>query len=910
MDIASILTDILIVLVAAKVAAEIADRIGIPAVVGEIVAGILIGPSVLGMVGGEDEVLRVLGELGVILLLLQVGLEMDLVELGKVGRSSLSVAVVGVVAPLALGFGAMELVGDDFNTALFVAAALTATSVGITARVFGDLRALATTEARVVLGAAVADDVIGLVVLTVVVRLVTVGSVSLVAIAGIIVLAIGFLVVVGALGLRFTAPLFGLVERVSRSTGTLVAIAFAFTLAFARLADAARLAPIIGAFVAGIALSRTPQADRIERELAPVGHLFIPVFFLTIGIDVDVSAFAQVSVLRDAAILLVVAIVGKLVSSIGMIGSPGDKLLIGLGMLPRGEVGLIFATIGLQNGVLGEDLYAALLLVVLVSTLITPPLLKLRYNQLRGRSSRPGVAAGTPPPDQGWLVVRDGEIRLTAAPPDDAGTLIGLRAAVLAGRHHPEDELVAWLSGLPGEDLDWDDDEHEALLDLIERGNARSWRFLLSTGVLDRSLPELAAAMRDRESEPFALDALAAYRMPSLETLRSLDPDEPLARVARGLPDLDAVLLALLLVEATESTVGPDRVAEATLRRLEVPAPRATRILDLVADGGRLLWGAALRPGAMTRKAVLPLADHLESPEQAREAYVVAALRHADGERWEKERLRELHELVLAALSEASLSGSEARSLLRHRRSEAAELAADPRLAGRIEHAPASYVLREGAEAVARVAGLVQPLPGPDAANVVVTPAGEGSWRVDVGARDRDGLLATVTGVLAARGLDVRHAVVATWDDGGAVESLDVTAPSAPDAAALAAAIGAAFKEPLVAESNPDAVVTFDDHSSPWHTICEIEAPERPGLLHELATACTAIGASVVAASAGSSGDDAVDTFELMAADGGKLTPAERHELVATVRDGVALDPRRFRGGFVRRKPAATVSTP
>lgn len=907
MDIASILTDILVVLVAAKLAAEVADRIGIPAVVGEIVAGIIIGPSVLGIVG-TDEVLRVLGELGVILLLLQVGLEMDLVELGKVGRSSLSVAVVGVVGPLVLGFAAMELVGDEFNTALFVAAALTATSVGITARVFGDLRALATTEARIVLGAAVADDVIGLVVLTVVVRLVTEGSVSLLSVVGIIAVAVGFLVVVGALGLRLAGPFFGVVERFSRSTGTMVAVAFAFTLAFARLADAARLAPIVGAFVAGIALSRTSQADRIERELAPVGHLFIPVFFLTIGIDVDVTAFAKVSVLRDAAILLVVAAIGKLISPIGAFGAKGDKLLIGLGMLPRGEVGLIFATIGLQNGVLGDDLYAALLLVVLVTTLITPPLLKMRYGQILKKERGPGVAAGTAPPDGGWLAVRNGEIVLTAEPPDEAGTLIGLRAAVLAGRNHPDDDLVAWLSALPGEDLDWDVDEHEALLDVIERGNARSWRFLLSTGVLDRSMPELAGALRDRESEPFALDALAAYRMPSLETLRSLDPDDPLGTECRRLTDLDAVLLALLLIEATESTVGPAKVAAATLRRLEVPGPTAARIQALVEDGGRLLWGAALRPGALSRTSVVPLAGHLDDPEEAREAYVVAALRHRDGARWEKERLRELHELVQAALAEPALSGAEARSLIRHRRAEAAEMAGEPGLAGRIERAPVSYVLREGAAAVARVSALVEPLPKDGVANVVVTSAGEGTWRVDVGARDRPGLLAIVTGVLAEAGLDVRHAVVATWDDGGAVQSMDVASSHAPDAEALRAAIAAAFKGTLEARPNPDAVVTFDDDSSPWHTICEVEAPERIGLLHELATACTAIGASVVAASAGSVGAEALDTFELVSAGEGKLDAAERAALVEAVRDGVVLDPRRFRSGFVRRKNASPVA--
>src|SRR3954465_11579323 len=236
MAIGTVLTDILVVLVAAKLAAEIADRIGTPAGVGEILAGIVVGPSLLGLVGDGDEVLRTLGELGVILLLLEVGMEMDLRELGAVGKASLATATVGVIVPMVLGIGAMELIGQDFKTSLFVGAALTATSVGITARVFGDLRALATTEARVVLGAAVADDVMGLVVLTVVVRLVTGGSVSAAAGLGIVAVAIGFLVSGATAGLRIAGPLFALVERASRSTGTLVATALAFALAFARLA--------------------------------------------------------------------------------------------------------------------------------------------------------------------------------------------------------------------------------------------------------------------------------------------------------------------------------------------------------------------------------------------------------------------------------------------------------------------------------------------------------------------------------------------------------------------------------------------------------------------------------------------------------------------------------------------------
>ena len=180
-DLARLLLDLLIVIAAAKLAAEGAERIGIPAVLGEIVAGILVGPSVLGLVelGGERGVsLGVLAEIGVLLLLVQVGMEMDLAELGRVGRASMLVAVIGVAVPFVAGAGAGVGLGFDTETAIFLGAALTATSVGITARVFGDLRALATIEARIVLGAAVADDVLGLIILTVVVKVVTGDSVT------------------------------------------------------------------------------------------------------------------------------------------------------------------------------------------------------------------------------------------------------------------------------------------------------------------------------------------------------------------------------------------------------------------------------------------------------------------------------------------------------------------------------------------------------------------------------------------------------------------------------------------------------------------------------------------------------------------------------------------------------------
>src|SRR5947207_12404645 len=207
MTVTQVLLDILVVLLAAKAAAEVAERVGVPPVVGEILAGIVIGPSVFGFVQGED-VLRVLAELGVILLLLDVGLEMDIAELGAVGRSSLAVATIGVIIPFAGGYGMGTLLGMTAKEALFVGAALTATSVGITARVFGDLRALSSIEARTVLGAAVADDVMGLVILTVVVRLVTQGSVRVTTVASVIAVGILFLVGTLFLGVRLAPSVF------------------------------------------------------------------------------------------------------------------------------------------------------------------------------------------------------------------------------------------------------------------------------------------------------------------------------------------------------------------------------------------------------------------------------------------------------------------------------------------------------------------------------------------------------------------------------------------------------------------------------------------------------------------------------------------------------------------------------
>jgi Kef-type K+ transport system membrane component KefB/predicted amino acid-binding ACT domain protein len=906
MDIAEILRHILIVLVAAKLAAEVAERLGIPAVVGEIVAGILIGPSLLNAVGGGDEVLRTLGEIGVILLLLDVGLEMDLGELSKVGRTSLLVAVIGVAAPMVLGFGAMELMGEDFNTALFVGAALTATSVGITARVFGDLRAIATTEARVVLGAAVADDVMGLVVLTVVVRLVTEGSVSVLAVGGIILVALAFLVLGVLIGLRAAPALFGAIDRVSRSTGTLVAIALAFTLAFAELADSAKLAPIVGAFVAGIALSKARESDRIRRELTPVGHLFIPVFFLQIGIDADVSAFGRAEVLRDAAILLVVAVVGKLLSPLGAIGGQGDKALIGLGMLPRGEVGLIFATIGLQNGVLGDDLYAALLLVVLVTTLVTPPLLKARYAKLRGDLLPAATPADAPTPSGGWLRVVGDEVDLAARPPDHLVVPIGIDAAIALGRRRPTQALVDWLAEAAPGSVPLDEKLTAKLLDAIEFGNARTWQLLESSGVLARVLPEIAEALSDRDRDPYSLDPLHSHRFVALERMRRLNPDDPLAREIEQLQHVDRLLLAAFLVEALEDQRDPLADAQRVLVRLAVSEDDRAAVVALVADHD-LLWSASRQPGAMSETPVLQLAAHLDTPEQARALYALSQLRSEGRERWEVQRLRALHELVQTVLSDDRLSGVEARSLAdQHRQSAAGLLAGSPRALARLDAAPQAYVLRTPAEVLARHARLLER--SGRAPHVDVTSVADGEWWVDVACRDQPGLLAAVTGVLADQGLAVDDAVLATWDDGVVLDGFRVLGSTAPDPSAIEAALAAALDAPITSSPIEDAEVTFDGAASPWHTLCEVIVSDRPGVLHALAAAFAGAGIEVRAAQVTSQGGLVIDRFEVTDRSGSKLTADDERRFRELLRAGVAAKRRRLGRGLTVRSLVPIVS--
>jgi Kef-type K+ transport system membrane component KefB len=900
MDVSEVLLHILVVLLAAKGAAEISERIGLPAVAGEIVAGVIVGPSVLGFVG-QDEVLRVLGELGVILLLLEVGMGMDLRELGAVGRAALAVAVVGVAVPFVGGLGVGFGLGLDGDEVLFLSAGLTATSVGITARVFGDLRALASVEARTVLGAAVADDVIGLVLLTVVTRVVAEGTVSFASLVWIVVAAVGFLVVATIGGVRLVPPVVAMVSRHSRSAGTLVAVTLAFTLAVAELADAARLAPIIGAFVAGLALGRSPSADRIRSEMTPVGHLLIPVFFLQIGIDAEIGAFADPGALGLAGVLIAVGILGKLASVAGMHRAPGDRLLVGIGMVPRGEVGLIFATIGLRLGVLGEDAYAALLLVVLVTTLVTPPALRWRLLQLR-RVRETAVATATVMPAEGWLRDGEGAIELVHEPAPAATLEVALAVAARCNDAPPGVMVLDWLGRIPPGPLRWSRAAHQRFFDLLEVGGPRGWRLLAVTGVLERALPELGRAVGRRQAEA-ELDPLAALCWPRLSRVQEDGAHRRLAHPER-------VLLAALVLDATDGDGAPAVVAaRKTAQRLDLGEAGERSVVGLVNDAN-LLSGVARRIDGLTEEVVLQLAAHLGSADQAEALHVLAAAAD-DLDGADRIRLAELNRLLRAALANPGLVGPDATNTVEQRRADAARLLTDAEARDRLAHAPRAYVLATAPSDLARHAALCDPVPRPGSPRVSVTPvdAASGSWRIEFVTRDRPGLLARETAVLGAHQLDVSEAVSAVWGDGCALSSFLIRAREVPVGERLAEELRELLGHPLTSAPTAHATLAFDDAASPWHTVCTVRARDQRGLLHAVATAFAAAGADVHAARVRTHAGAVVDVFELTDRKNHKLPPATRDQVRVLLAGGVA-ERKRRRWGRTVAVPATSVIRP
>ena len=401
----NVLLELIVILLAAKLGGDLFERFNQPAVLGELVIGMILGN--LHFVGIDlfatfqhDLTLEILAEIGVIILLFEVGLESTVKDMMKVGLTSFMVAIFGVIVPFFLGWGVGIWFLPEANTLVhvFIGATLTATSVGITARVIKDIGKIKTKEAKIILGAAVIDDIMGLVILAVVAGIITAMSqggegIGSLDILWIIAKAVGFIVGAIVIGNIVLPHFFNAAFRL-KVKGVFLSICLFICFSLAYIAGLIGLAPIVGAFAAGLILEevhftrfRERGEHTIEELIEPIAVFLVPVFFVRMGMMVDLTTFGQVEILGFAAVLTIAAIIGKQVCSLAIFDKSVNKVAIGLGMIPRGEVGLIFAGIGAKlvlDGapVITTSTYSAVVIMVIVTTLVTPPALKA--SMLRG----------------------------------------------------------------------------------------------------------------------------------------------------------------------------------------------------------------------------------------------------------------------------------------------------------------------------------------------------------------------------------------------------------------------------------------------------------------------------------------------------------------------------------------------
>jgi Kef-type K+ transport system membrane component KefB len=411
----SILLGLIVILLVAKLGGDIFERFGQPAVLGELVLGMLLGN--LYLVGIDvfepfkhDLTLEILAELGVIILLFEVGLESSVKEMMKVGMASFMVAVFGVVVPFFLGWGVgyWFLPEESMYVHIFIGATLTATSVGITARVLKDIGKIKSREAKIILGAAVIDDIMGLVILAVVAGIIGAinsgqgDGVSSGMILWIVAKAVLFIVGAIVVGSWVLPHYFRFAVRL-KGKGVFLSFCLLVCFGLAYAAGKVGLAPIVGAFAAGLILDeihfhqfREKGEHHIEELIAPIATFLVPIFFVRMGMMVELSTFARLEILGFAAVLTLAAILGKQVCSLAIFDKQTNRIAIGLGMIPRGEVGLIFAGIGAKlmldgHPVISTGTYSAVVIMVIVTTLVTPPALKMSL--LRGDKKKQAATA-------------------------------------------------------------------------------------------------------------------------------------------------------------------------------------------------------------------------------------------------------------------------------------------------------------------------------------------------------------------------------------------------------------------------------------------------------------------------------------------------------------------------------------
>ena len=406
-DFGGILLSLVIILVAAKIGGDLCERIKQPAVLGELIFGVIIGNFYLLGYGGFEHIkhhisIEILAEIGVIILLFEVGLESNLKEMLSVGFISFLVAVLGVVAPFLLGWGVslIFLPEASIYVHIFIGATLTATSVGITARVLQDMGRIKYRESKIILGAAVIDDVLGLVILAIITGIISsvnAGSDGISSFKVLLIIAKAFAFIFGSLliGGVVAPKLYGVAAKM-RGSGLLISFSLIFCFGFAFVAKLIDLAPIVGAFAAGLILEDVHYKDltskgetELRELLKPIAAFLVPIFFVYMGLRVDIKSFANISIIWFALSLTIVAIIGKQLCSLGAIFEKNlNKWVIGLGMIPRGEVGLIFAGIGAKLMINGErvidaNTFSAVIIMVILTTLVTPPVLKAVFSKSR-----------------------------------------------------------------------------------------------------------------------------------------------------------------------------------------------------------------------------------------------------------------------------------------------------------------------------------------------------------------------------------------------------------------------------------------------------------------------------------------------------------------------------------------------
>ncbi|MBP5976164.1 cation:proton antiporter [Brasilonema sp. CT11] len=415
---AAVLLSMVVIYLASKVGGELSNRFGLPPVLGELVAGVVVGISVLHLLvfpeGGADssnslimsflqttgglnpaaadavfktqsEVISVLSELGVIILLFEIGLESNIKDLVAVGIQASVVAVVGVTVPFAAGtVGLMTLFGIPAVPAIFAGAALTATSIGITSKVLSELGRLNSKEGQIILGAAVIDDVLGIIVLAVVASLAKEGSVDVSKVIYLIISASSFLVGAIVLGNIFSNTFVAIASKLKTRGGLVIpALVFAFVMAY--FAAAIQLEAILGSFAAGLVLDETDERVELQKQVLPIADILVPIFFVTVGAKTDLGVLnpaipSNQEGLAMAVFLIIVAILGKIVTGLSVFGQPQiNRLAIGVGMIPRGEVGLVFLGIGSSIGILSKPLEAAIIMMVILTTFLAPPLLRFVF---------------------------------------------------------------------------------------------------------------------------------------------------------------------------------------------------------------------------------------------------------------------------------------------------------------------------------------------------------------------------------------------------------------------------------------------------------------------------------------------------------------------------------------------------